>query len=64
MIMDMIWNILDHPCRCGSDNCIGYIVRQDQWGEVRKLLRKHSQLPTYQSELGLGADPSMQADSL
>lgn len=30
----------DHPCRCGSDNCIGYIVNQDQWPELRKLLKK------------------------
>ena len=30
----------DHPCRCGSDNCIGYIVSQDQWPELRKLLKK------------------------
>lgn len=36
-------HFLDHPCRCGTDNCIGYIVRQDQWGEVRKLLRQRSQ---------------------
>ena len=28
-------HFLDHPCRCGTDNCIGYIVRQDQWSEVR-----------------------------
>lgn len=30
----------DHPCRCGSDNCIGYIVNQEQWPELRKLLKK------------------------
>ena len=35
-------HFLDHPCRCGTDNCIGYIVRQDQWAEVRKLLRQQS----------------------
>ena len=35
-------HFLDHPCRCGTDNCIGYIVRQDQWSEVRKLLRQRS----------------------
>lgn len=35
-------HFLDHPCRCGTDNCIGYIVRQDQWAEVRKLLRLQS----------------------
>lgn len=30
----------DHPCRCGADNCVGYIVNQEQWPELRKLLKK------------------------
>ncbi|MBK1790175.1 SET domain-containing protein [Persicirhabdus sediminis] len=28
----------DHPCLCGSDNCIGYIVSQDQWPELKKRI--------------------------
>ena len=32
-------HFLDHPCRCGSDNCIGYIVREDQRTKVKKLLK-------------------------
>mgnify|MGYP001816756151 CR=1 FL=1 len=28
----------DHPCLCGSDNCIGYIVSQDYWDELRELV--------------------------
>ena len=28
----------DHPCRCGSDNCVGYIVNQEQWGKLKKIL--------------------------
>ena len=32
-------NFLDHPCECGADNCIGYIVREDQRKKVKKLLR-------------------------
>ncbi|HAV12682.1 MAG TPA: SET domain-containing protein-lysine N-methyltransferase [Opitutae bacterium] len=32
-------HFLDHPCLCGSDKCIGYIVREDQRNKVRKLLR-------------------------
>ena len=28
----------DHPCLCGSDNCVGYIVSQDYWDELRALL--------------------------
>lgn len=32
-------HFMDHPCLCGSDNCIGYIVREDQRKKVRKLLK-------------------------
>jgi len=28
----------DHPCLCGSDHCVGYIVSQEQWPELKKLL--------------------------
>ena len=31
-------HFLDHPCLCGSKNCIGYIVREDQRNKVKKLL--------------------------
>lgn len=30
----------DHPCRCGSPDCVGYIVRRDQWPELKSLLKK------------------------
>ncbi len=32
-------HFLDHPCLCGSRNCIGYIVREDQRTKVKKLLK-------------------------
>ncbi len=28
----------DHPCLCGSDKCIGYIVSQEQWPDLRRRL--------------------------
>lgn len=28
----------DHPCRCGSDNCVGYIVSREQWDQLREKL--------------------------
>ena len=28
----------DHPCRCGSENCIGYIVGKDHREELQKLI--------------------------
>ncbi len=33
-------HFLDHPCRCGAGNCPGYIVRQDQWPKLARILRK------------------------
>lgn len=27
----------DHPCRCGSENCVGYIVRQDEWEDLVRV---------------------------
>jgi len=32
-------HFLDHPCACGADNCIGYIVREDQRQKVKRLLK-------------------------
>jgi len=32
-------HFLDHPCKCGSKNCIGYIVREDQRAKVKKLVK-------------------------
>ncbi|MCX6873922.1 MAG: SET domain-containing protein-lysine N-methyltransferase [Verrucomicrobia bacterium] len=30
----------DHPCRCGSANCKGYIVSRQQWTELARRLQK------------------------
>ena len=32
----------DHPCKCGSKKCIGYIVAQDDWPKLRKAEKKKS----------------------
>lgn len=29
----------DHPCRCGSKNCVGHIVAKDQWTKLKTLLK-------------------------
>ena len=34
-----IEHFLDHPCKCKSKNCIGYIVREDQRLKVKKILK-------------------------
>ena len=33
-----IENYKDHPCLCGSDNCVGYIVGRDYWDELADRL--------------------------
>ena len=32
----------EHPCLCGSDNCVGYIVSQEQWPELEKKLAERA----------------------
>lgn len=27
----------DHPCKCGSDNCVGYILDDDHWPKLKEL---------------------------
>ncbi len=34
-----IQHFMDHPCRCGSKNCIGYIVAREYWPKLKKLLK-------------------------
>lgn len=33
-------NYEDHPCRCGSKNCVGYIVDENEWPKLKKMLAK------------------------
>ena len=28
----------DHPCKCGSKNCVGFILSQDDWPKLKKSL--------------------------
>lgn len=28
----------EHPCRCGSARCVGYIADQEDWPELKRLL--------------------------
>lgn len=30
----------DHPCRCGKEGCVGYIVSRSQWGVLAGKLEK------------------------
>ena len=33
-------NYEDHPCLCGAEGCVGYIVSREQWGELRERLEE------------------------
>ena len=33
-------DILDHPCKCGSPKCVGYIVDKSEWPKLKKYLTK------------------------
>jgi SET domain-containing protein len=28
----------DHPCRCGSKNCVGYILAEEHWPKLKRKL--------------------------
>jgi uncharacterized protein len=30
----------EHPCKCGSKNCVGYIVDEDHWPKLKQILKK------------------------
>jgi SET domain-containing protein len=30
----------EHPCRCGSNRCVGYIVDEDAWPRLKKILQR------------------------
>ena len=46
-------HFLDHPCLCGADSCIGYIVREDQRKKVKKLLKGLKKKAMKLSEQGM-----------
>ena len=46
-------HFLDHPCSCGADSCIGYIVREDQRKKVKKLLKGLKKKAKKLSEQGM-----------
>ena len=30
----------DHECKCGSSNCIGYIISSDEWKKFKKYIKQ------------------------
>jgi SET domain-containing protein len=35
-----IEHFLEHPCRCGTDSCVGYIVASSDRGKLKKRLKR------------------------
>ena len=33
----------DHPCRCGTNYCIGYIAAEEHWPRLRNILQEKNQ---------------------
>ncbi|MGJ3242513.1 MAG: SET domain-containing protein [Opitutales bacterium] len=34
-------HFMDHPCLCGTDSCVGFIVREDQRKKLKSILRRN-----------------------
>lgn len=37
---DVDEHTLQHPCRCGTKRCVGFIAAEEQWGKLKRLLAK------------------------
>jgi SET domain-containing protein len=35
-------NYLDHPCKCGAANCVGFIINQEFWPQLQKALASNN----------------------
>ncbi|MFM7181770.1 MAG: SET domain-containing protein [Verrucomicrobiales bacterium] len=40
----------DHPCRCGSPECVGYIVGQDYWEKLKRLIARREKARLTEAE--------------
>ena len=43
-------NWAEHPCLCGSKNCVGYIVDEQYWPKLKKLIKARHDKPTAPSK--------------
>lgn len=32
----------DHPCLCGTERCVGFIVDEKHWPKLRRILKRHA----------------------
>lgn len=45
----------DHPCRCGSKECVGYIVSREQWDQLERKKRAAAKKARAKEEKKKGA---------
>lgn len=44
----------EHPCRCGTERCVGYIAGEEYWDELKKKLKKIEKKRKKKAEQKLG----------
>lgn len=47
-------NYEDHPCRCSSKRCVGYIAGEDYWPELKRLQKKKAAKALKRKKAGKG----------
>ena len=51
----------NHPCCCAADNCVGYIVGEDYWGDLKKKLKKKRAKAERKAKKGKGSKKGKKA---
>ena len=39
-----MYDFKKHPCYCGSINCVGYMVAEEDWPKMKELIEKEKQI--------------------
>lgn len=51
-------NWSEHPCLCGSENCVGFIAGKEYWPALRRLKKKFTPKPKTEPEVHLVEKPA------
>jgi hypothetical protein len=41
----------DHPCRCGTQSCVGFIVAEEYWPKLRKTIQKKATMEKHRQTI-------------
>ncbi|MBW2982795.1 SET domain-containing protein-lysine N-methyltransferase [Candidatus Woesearchaeota archaeon] len=50
-------NYQDHPCRCGSPRCVGYIADEEQWPKLKRKIKQDRKKQQRQERKKQGKKP-------